>query len=199
MTTCGLVRWNPHLPASATSRPCVRDSEHSSDCRDGYGGMFAGVTPRPKPCADNPIDNTDDTATTSAHAPEEPPMNAETSHRSEHATRLADRLTALLAVRGNAAKMRHALHEADQVFDALHEHLRSGGTPPRGWLPGEGTDGQRYTTAWFDALSETLRDPNARPTLRATANAAEVAWNALDTALREDAPMPEPWDGRRRR
>ncbi|MCY9786774.1 hypothetical protein KIK06_23090 [Nocardiopsis sp. EMB25] len=115
------------------------------------------------------------------------------------ATVLAEQLSTLLAVRGNAARMRHALRVADRVFDALHEHLRGGGTPPRGWLPGRGGDGQRYTTAWFDALSETLRDPNARPTLRATANAAEVAWHALDAALREGAPMPEPWDGRRGR
>jgi hypothetical protein len=119
-------------------------------------------------------------------------------HEVREATALADQLSTLLAVRGNAAKMRHALRVADRVFDALHEHLRSGGTPPRGWAPGKGADGQRYTTAWFDALSETLRDPNARPTLRATVNAAEVAWDALDAALREGAPMPEPWDGRRR-
>lgn len=114
------------------------------------------------------------------------------------ATALTERLTELLAVRGNAAKMRHALRVADQAFDALHEHLRGGGALPRGWTPGKGTDGQGYTTAWFDALSETLRDPGSRPTLRATANAAEVAWYALDAALQAGKPMPEPWDGRRR-
>ena len=114
-------------------------------------------------------------------------------------TALADRLSALLSVRGNAARTGHALRLADETFDALHEHLRHGGTPPRGWSPARGAKDRRYTNTWFDALSETLRDPHARPTPRATADAAEVAWNALDAALREGAPMPEPWEVRRRR
>lgn len=129
---------------------------------------------------------------------EEDAVSTHTGGSATGATRFAERLTALLSVRGTDDEIRRALQEADSVFDDLHWSMRTGGGLPRGWLPRKGPDGQRYTTAWFDALSEILRDPNARPTLRAAANAAEVAWSALDAALRQGAPMPEPWDGRRR-
>jgi hypothetical protein len=132
------------------------------------------------------------------HPRKESPVSTPTDDRAAGTTQFAQRLTALLAVRGTDDEIRRALREADSVFDDLHWFMRTGGELPHGWFPGKGTNGQRYTTAWFDALSETLRDPNARPTLRATANAAEVAWSALDAALREGASMPEPWDGRRR-
>lgn len=86
----------------------------------------------------------------------------------------------------------------DGLAAGLHACLRRGGEPPRGWCPGRTTRRQEYTTSWFDTLSEILRDPNARPTLRRTVNAAETAWLALDAALRDGAAMPEPWHGRRR-
>lgn len=111
----------------------------------------------------------------------------------EGATWFAERLTALLSVRGTDAEIRHALRDADRVFDDLHWFMRTGGELPRGWKPGRGRKGKAYTTAWFDALSETLRHMDARPTLRQTINAAEVAWCALDAALRDGKPMPQPW------
>lgn len=132
------------------------------------------------------------------HPSKEGPVSASAEGSATSTTQLAQRLTVLLAVRGTDDEIRRALQEADRVFDDLHWFMRTGGELPRGWLRGRGTNGQRYTTAWFDALSETLRNPDSRPTLRATANAAEVAWSALDAALREGAPMPEPWDARRK-
>jgi hypothetical protein len=121
------------------------------------------------------------------------PVCTPTDDSATATTQFAQRLTALLAVRGTDDEILRALRDADSVFDDLHWLMRTGGQPPRGWFPGRGPEGSRYTTAWFDALSETLRDPNARPTLRQTINAAEVAWSALDAALREGAPVPDPW------
>ncbi|MFE3461293.1 hypothetical protein ACFXKD_27420 [Nocardiopsis aegyptia] len=127
------------------------------------------------------------------HTGKENPVSTPTDDNATATTQFAQRLTALLAVRGTDDEILRALRDADSVFDDLHWFMRTGGQPPRGWFPGKGPEGQRYTTAWFDALSETLRDPNARPTLRQTINAAEVAWNALDAALHDGAPLPEPW------
>ncbi|WP_051415654.1 hypothetical protein [Nocardiopsis sp. CNT312] len=101
-----------------------------------------------------------------------------------------------LAVRGDTGRTLHALCEADRVFDDLHRHLRGGGPRPVGWAPR--VHGRDRSTVWFDTLSEPLRDHDARPTPRATADAAEVAWTALDDTLRAGGLLPEPWREARR-
>ncbi len=184
MTTCGLFRWHPYRPASAMTKPCVRDAGHSGYCQDGWGGTSQGVTPRPKASADSPVDET--------HDENEDTMGTETKTETDPGTtRTAAALFAILTDPDAPGKIQR-LKDADALFELLDRALRDGADVPESWHVETNAPvaAHVYVTSAYDTLSEALRERgNAREALAT----AKAWWGALDSSMRVGSPLPETW------
>lgn len=106
---------------------------------------------------------------------------------------LAIRLSTLLATPGSPVYSVEHLRRADQAFDLLDGLLRGGAPLPFFWPVSAQKQGHEGVTELYDATSEALRQPGGVEPSFASLRIACARWKSLDLALRDGAPLPEPW------
>ncbi|MBQ1083556.1 hypothetical protein KBX21_20430 [Nocardiopsis sp. B62] len=103
---------------------------------------------------------------------------------------------------GRPAHATRTLARADLLFSELDRLVISGGLLPTTWRASSHPFEARvrhgiaheYATQCYDTVSEELRETGGVVVAWRALRAAARAWERLDRALTERAPLPEPWN-----
>lgn len=102
---------------------------------------------------------------------------------------------------GRSAHAVRTLAWADRLFSELDRRIRSGESLPTTWRaalrpappPSRRGIAYEYATQCYDGVSESLREVGGVVAAWRALREAGRAWERLDRALTERAPLPEPW------
>ncbi|WP_239648061.1 hypothetical protein [Nocardiopsis ganjiahuensis] len=137
-----------------------------------------------------------------SHTPPRPVVGAvsakETASRTDE---LVSEIWRILDHPGRSAHAARTLARADRLFSELDRRIRSGEPLPSSWRaalrpappPPRRGIAYEYATQCYDGVSEALREVGGVVVAWRALREAARAWERLDRALTERAPLPEPW------